>query len=496
MHPLFENSSRALKLEAQRASVLNLSGRGIDLFFQFAVLTVLARLLAPADFGVFAMATAFLWIIMNFSDLGLAIALLQQHDLNERQASAVFRINLLAGLTFAGLFLASSPLLGWFYHDPRVTQVAAVLSLTFVLSGLTAVQLTLLRRALRFDVLLRAQIAASVVSSVVGVTLALKGAGYWALAARALADPFTYAVVAWTSSGWLPGRAEWDQTTKLLLRYGGYYLGFNLLSSIGRLADSILLGWRFGSVELGSYTLATRLFYFPVVQISWPLSYVMIPALSRLRDDPDRLKRWYSKLLRLVTFVAFPPLFSLAICADDVVYLVAGPQWAKAADILRVLGPIGALQVGAATIDWLMVSQGQARRSFLLEAARTTTYLVCVIIGLSWGAIGVATGLAVANLLLFIPGLVYAVKGTSIRLVDVLKAVLPCFGLMIVTVTAVFALRLFVAQDWNQIVRLLVTGAVITGIMTCGAALVYGRSFLNPRFLISGLTSMLFAERR
>ena len=67
---------------------------------------------------------------------------------------------------------------------------------------------------------------------------------------------------------------------------------------------------------------------------------------------------------------------------------------------------------------------------------------------------------------------------------------------MMATVGAVFVLRVFVAQDWNQIARLLVTGAVITGIMTCGAALVYGRSFLNPRVLISSLTSTLFAERR
>ena len=92
----------------------------------------------------------------------------------------------------------------------------------------------------------------------------------------------------------------------------------------------------------------------------------MIPALSRLRDDPDRLRRWYSKLLRIVTFVTLPPMCSLALCADDVVYLVAGPQWTKAADILRVLGPVGALQVGTATIDWLLLSQGQARRSLCL----------------------------------------------------------------------------------------------------------------------------------
>jgi PST family polysaccharide transporter len=429
------------------------------------------------------MATAFIWIIMNFSDLGLAIAVLQQRDLNEGQASAVVRVNLLAGFAFAGLFLAASPFLGLFYHDPRVTQVAAALSLTFVFSGLTAVQLALLRRALRFEALLRAQIAASVVSSVVAVTLALMGAGYWALTARALADPLTCTIVVWGSSGWLPGRAEWDQTTKFLLRYGGYYLGFNLLSSVGRQADSVLVGWRFGSVELGFYALASRLFYLPVVQVSWPLGYVMIPALSRLRDDPDRLRRWYSKLLRFVTFVAFPPLFSLVICADDVVYLVAGPQWSKAADILRVLGPVGALQVGSATIDWLMLSQGQARRSLYWEAVRTTTYLVCFIIGLPWGAIGVAAGLAAANLLLFPPGFVYAAKGTSIHLIDVPKALLPCFTLMIITLGAVYALRIFVAQDWNPIVRLLVTGGLISVIMMCGAAAIYGRSFLSRRLL-------------
>jgi PST family polysaccharide transporter len=485
MHPLFQISSKGLKRDARRASVTNLAGRAIDLVVQFGVLIILARLITPADFGVFVMATSFLWIIMHFSDLGLGTAVLQQHELTEEHASAVFRINLVAGLAFAGLFLAASPLLGLFYHDPRVTHVAAVLSLAFVFSGLTAVQLALLRRALQFDVLLRAQIIASAVSSVGAVILALMGAGYWALTVRALADPLVYSIVAWSSSGWLPGRAEWDQTTKTLLRYGGYNLGFALLSSAGRQTDSILVGWRFGSVELGSYALASRLFYLPLVQVSWPLGYVMIPALSRLRDDPDRLRRWYSKLLQMVTLVALPPMCSLAICADDVVYLVAGPQWAKSADILRVLGPVGALQVGTATIDWLMVSQGQARRSLVWEAVRTSICIVCVVLGLPWGATGVAAGLAAATLLLFLPSFAYAAKGTSIRLIDVTKALFPSFAVMMATVGAVYLLRVFVAQEWNPVLRLLVTGGAIAGIMVCGAALLYGRSFLSGRFLTS-----------
>ena len=166
----FQISNQRLRYDAQRAGFLNLSARGIDFLFQFVSMAILARLLTPADFGVFAMATPFVWILMTFGDLGLASAVLQQRDLNEGQASAVFRINLVAGIAFGGLFLLCAPLLGSFYGDPEVTQVAAALSLMFVFSGFTAVQQALLRRALMFDTLLRAQIAASLVSSVMAVT--------------------------------------------------------------------------------------------------------------------------------------------------------------------------------------------------------------------------------------------------------------------------------------------------------------------------------------
>src|SRR5262249_3474808 len=160
------------------------------------------------------------------------------------------------------------PLIGLLYHDHRVSEVAAVLSLTFVFSGLAAVQRALLRRALRFDVLLRAQIAASAVSSLVAILFAFYGAGYWALVARALSDPLIYAIIIWRSSGWMPGQAQWDDTTKFLLRYGRYDIQAILLYALGRQSDGVLIGWRFGSGELGPYALATRLFVLPVDQLS------------------------------------------------------------------------------------------------------------------------------------------------------------------------------------------------------------------------------------
>jgi PST family polysaccharide transporter len=136
--------------------------------------------------------------------------------------------------------------------------------------------------------------------------------------------------------------------------------------------------------------------------------------------------------------------------------------------------------VGYATIDWLMRSQGRADRAFGWAVISTTTYLACFVVGLPWGAVGVATGLGAANVVLFLPGFIYAASGTLIRLIDVLRAMLPSFALTIVTVGASYVLRTFIAQDWHPIVRLLATGCVIAAIMMCGAALVYGRLLL-PR---------------
>ena len=135
-----------------------------------------------------------------------------------------------------------------------------------------------------------------------------------------------------------------------------------------------------------------------------------------------------------------------------------------------------------------MRSRGQADRFFRWTAIDTATWLLGWVLGLPWGTIGVAAGLTTANLLLFLPSFVYAAKGTTIRLTDALEAMLPCFVLMILTVGAVWALRIFIAQDWHPIVRLLVTGAIIAAVMTCGAALVYGRSLLSRRLLTSDET--------
>jgi PST family polysaccharide transporter len=161
------------------------------------------------------------------------------------------------------------------------------------------------------------------------------------------------------------------------------------------------------------------------------------------------------------------------VCADDVIAVTAGPQWSAAANILEILAPVGALQAAYSTCDWLLRARGLADRSFWWTVISTAACVLGYIIGLRWGAIGVASGLAAANLLLFLPGFVYATKGTSIRLIDAVKAMLPCFAIAVIAVAAAWALRVDIASMWHPLARLLSTGVIIAAIMACGWLLLY-----------------------
>ena len=479
MHPLFQISNASLKQDVQRAALLNLTAQGSGLLLQFVSLIFFARLVTPDHYGVFSMVTPFVAIIMIFGDLGLASAMLQQRDLTEGQASAVLRINVIAGLILGGVFLAGAPLLGFFYHEPRVTPVAAALSPIFLISGLTAVQTALLRRALRFGTLLRAALVGAIVSTVVGVGFAFLGAGYWALTARTLAGPLASSVFLWLSTRWVPPRPQWDATTKSMLRYGKFFVAFLFLNTLGRQGDNVLIGWRYGSIELAPYALAYRFFFLPVQQITAPLGQVLIPTFSRLRDDPNRLKTWYLKTLRLITFCAYPPVFSLVVCADDVIRLLAGPRWDKAAIILQWLAPIGALHVGYTTIGWLMQSQGHSDRNFYWGTISVSAYLAAFLIGLPWGAVGVASAYAVANLVLFLPGFAYGTKGTLIRPLDVLAAMLPSFATAAATLPAVYVVHNSIAVDASPAARLILIAVTLAVMMMGSAILTFGPSALT-----------------
>ena len=168
---------------------------------------MLARLLAPADFGLLTMVSTFSLLLMNVGLNGFTEAVLQREEIDHGLSSNVFWINAALGLLLTIGFALSGPLLARFYGDPRIARVTVAMSATIFLTSLSVQHLALLKRAMRFSVVSRNDIAARAVSVAVSIVLGWAAWGYWALVAGAVALPLATAVGAWQRVPMDPGRA-------------------------------------------------------------------------------------------------------------------------------------------------------------------------------------------------------------------------------------------------------------------------------------------------
>jgi O-antigen/teichoic acid export membrane protein len=414
-----------LKPRVISSAAFNITARMSSFAIQMITTLVLVRILSPGDFGLVGMVTPFIAVFMIFGNLGLTNAVLQQTTITRPQLSSLFYMNVAASLVLATALFLLAPPIAALYKTPEVLPITALFSAIIIVSGVGTLQTTLLQRNLHFRSILVAEVVSQGGASAIAVVLALRGLGFMALAWQAVTQPTIHTVMICLQSGWVPGWPEWGADVRRMFTFGGYSAMFNLLNTLGRRMDNILIGWRFGHVELGPYAIAYRLFLTPINMITGPLGQVMIPSLARVRSEPDRFSRWYLRVLRLITLTVLPPCVAFALLADDLVQVVLGPQWEAAAPIVRLLLPIGALQASYTTIGWLMLAMGRADRQLGWALIAIPLFVAAFAAGLPWGAEGVATGYAGANLILFIPGFWYGIRGTQIRLAQVFEALVP-----------------------------------------------------------------------
>ena len=416
---------KSLKRRFFSAAALNITGRISTFLIQTGTTLILARILMPGDFGLVGMVMPVIMVFQVLGNMGLTMAVLQRREVTPAQLSSLFYFNLSISVLLAGVLYLSAPLISNFYDTPQVDPIAQLFSLVILAAGASALQTSLLQRELRFGTILVAQVVSQLGSSAIAIWMALEGFGFMALAWRSVMQPAIYSVIVWLRSGWLPGLPEWSAEVKSMFGFGGFSAGFNLLNTTGRQLDNVLIGWRYGHLELGPYSVGYRLFLSPIRMITSPLGQVVIPTLARMQDEPERFARWYLSILRLITLGVFPPLIALTLFSDELVHVVLGSKWETAAPIIRWLLPVGAMQASYTTIGWLMIATGRADRQFRWAIISVSLYVTGFFIGLPWGAEGVAASYTVTNLMLFMPGFAYGAWGTRIHLSHILSALIP-----------------------------------------------------------------------
>jgi len=394
------------------------------LALQIGSTLVLARLLSPEEFGLVGMVLAVTALADQLKDAGLANAVVQRRDVRQDQVSALFWINSGIGLALGLVVAAMAPLLAWFYGRPELVPLTLALSAVYVVGGLSVQHNALLLRRMRFSTVALREVVAQTAGVVAAVTAALLGAGVWSLVVMYLVAAVMRTVVVWLACSWRPSRpAVHVEGLRGLLTFGGDVTGFTVLNYLARNADSILIGRFFGAAALGLYGRAYSLVLMPLQQVSQPLGPVMLSTLSRLQDHPGRFRAAWVAGLSRVALVGLPLVAVLVALVDVAVPVVLGSAWSGAAPLFQVLAVAGAAQLVGASSGWLYMSTGRTRPMLLWALWTRPLVVLSFVAGLPWGTTGVAAGYAAVTLLLLVPGMWNASRGTPVRVRDGLGAV-------------------------------------------------------------------------
>lgn len=463
-HFSIEHLSLDLKRLSVRGGAVTFTSQGIKFLLQLGSTACLARLLTPQDFGLIAMVTAVTGFIMVFKDLGLSTATIQCSSINHNQVSTLFWINIAVSIVLALITIAVAPAIAWFYKEPRLFWLTVALAGAFIFSGLTVQHQALLKRQMRLSVLALIDIISLVAGILTAVICAFAGMGFWSLVLMQIATAVATAAGVWLASGWRPGWPARRSGIRPLLAFGGYLTGFSIVNYFARNFDNILIGRYCGALPLGLYSRSYSMLLFPIGQIVAPMTSVAVPALSRLQNEPQRYRSYYLKAIKLIAYLTMPLIVILGVLSTEVITLILGNQWIGAAPIFRILAVTAFFQPVGSTMGWIYVSLGKGRRYTIWGILSSSLIVTSFLIGLPWGAIGVATSYAVCTLLLTHPLYAFALAQSPLTPSDVYRCIFrPLCTSCLIGIGMVTARILF--PDWNAIWIVLhsLIGAAVVG---------------------------------
>jgi O-antigen/teichoic acid export membrane protein len=409
---------------------------------RLAVGIVLARLLSPRDYGLAGMVLVVSSLVAIFSDLALGAALVQRKKLSEADRSTVFWTSAGMGLLFtlAGFALAGPA--ASFYGEPKVKPLFAAFSITFFVTALSSTQMALLNREMNFRSLELRQMLSYVAGAVVGIVVALKGYGAWAIIGQQITIAVASTVLLSIFSPWRPRLIYSLQSLRDFAGFSGRVFGTRLLFYANRNLDNVLIGRFIGSAALGAYALAYNVMLMPFSNIASPIQEVLFPAFSRMQDDARRMATAWLRVNRLVGAISIPALMGLIVVAPDFVDGVLGVRWHAAIPVIQILSWVGLLQ----SLQRLNSSILEARN----ETGALLKYSVIVFVaslgafvgGLHWGIVGVATGYAISSTLVEPYYTWVTARAVDLSLRDFLASIRGVVEASILMAAGVLAVRL------------------------------------------------------
>lgn len=428
----------------------------------FIVQIVLARILAPEEFGLIAMVAVFVLLSNTLVECGFGRAIVQRKEVDDLDLNTVFYFNILTGclLTVGLCFLA--PYIARFYGETKLIEVIRFLSIGIIFGSFGLVQMSIMNRNLQFKELFWVTFPATVLSGVIGVAMAYLGCGIWALVGYALGQRFFTTLCLWVKSDWHPRLSFSMDRLRDMFPYASRLAISGLLDQGFQNIYVLVIGKLYMPVEVGYFQSARSFQQLPVTNLNSILGRVSFPLFSRIQEDPARSKVAMRKLIQLSSLCSFFIMAAMAALAEPMVVTLIGIKWMSAVPYLKWFCIAGALYPLHGMNLNLLMAYGRSDLFLRLEIIKKCLIVLNVFMTYQFGVQIMIYGIVITSFIGWAINAHYTKKMIDYGLFQQARDVLR---------NAVLAIILFLALSLMQGLvegtsfRMLILGGMLSGLL-------------------------------
>ena len=457
-------------------SIDRFSNQGLSFIFSILI----ARIVSPSDYGVIAMLYVFTDIAQVFVEGGITSAIVRKPDLSESDLSTAFFLNIGVAIFSYVLLFCIAPIVASFYRMPLVESVLRWTSVVLVLNSLCIVQQAKLTVDLDFKLQAKLTLVSTTMSGVVGIVMAYRGDGVWALVGQMVSFSFFRALLFWTYSRWKPKVVFSKESYRYLFGFGSKLLLANLQERIYNNLAPIVIGKFYSPTLLGFFSRAQGFAMLPAANITSILQRVSFPILSRMQDDNEQLATNYRRILRMSAFLVFPLMLLLFSVADPLVRIVLTDKWENTIPLLQILCfammlfPIQVINLN------LIQVKGRSDLFLKLEVIKRLIGVAILFAMIPWGISAMCYGFVLSSAVSLVLNTYYTGKFIKLGLLIQLKDLLPMLLNSIVT----GGIALFIVKLIDEDIISLIVASCVVIIYYLGSSFLFKSPELNEALQI------------
>jgi len=442
-----------------RSVVWNAGGDWASQIFSWLSFLIVMRLLAPADFGIAAMAVLLAPYLGQLTSFGIPRTVITMRDLTDDQLGQLNTVSFVFGLTLFGLVTIFAKYFALFMKTPRLTPVVIVACTGLISQGLQGVSTGLLMKQMRFKFLSVAGVTTNLLAAAVTLTMAFLGFRYWALVVGNLVAGLVRTFLILRAQ---PCRLKWPhlQRIKEPLKFGWHVtVSMLALTSYQRL-DNLVAGRTLGPIALGFYGMAWELANVPIEKVTSLVTTVIPSYMAAVQDQPAALRRYLRHLTEVISVLTFPGTVGLSLVAGEFVPLLFGSKWSGMIAPLKVLSFYAAVRSIVALLPKVLTAVGNVRYVMWNDLAALAVLPVAFYIGSHRGTAGIAWAWVIAYPLIVLPLYHKTLRTIGMRNSDYLRALRPALEGTLVMILAVELTKRYVVAGWSPLAQLVSEVAV------------------------------------